>query len=107
VAFDVDNDGDGQTDSVWLDLGYPARKDSDGKLFKPLFSFMVLGLNGRIPLNTAGNLADSSDPLAGPLHAAHLGNSVSEIDPPTHSRTLPIPRAVDSARSTMQGSTCA
>ena len=81
LVFDVDNDNDGATDSVWLDLGYPARLDSEGKLYKPLFSFLVLGLNGRIPLNTSGNLADVSDPIAGPRHAAHLGNSVSEIDP--------------------------
>ena len=31
--------------------------DSSGRLYKPLFAFMVIGLNGRIPLNTAGNLA--------------------------------------------------
>src|SRR5262249_9754932 len=37
------------------------------------------GLNGRIPLNTAGNLAGVSP--SGPAHAAHLGNSVSEVDP--------------------------
>src|ERR1700679_3921068 len=37
---------------------------------------MVIGLNGRIPLNTAGNLAGD-----GATHAQHLGNSVSEIDP--------------------------
>jgi hypothetical protein len=76
IAFDVDNDGDGVTDSVWLDLGYPARLDSSGRLCKPLFAFMVIGLNGRIALNTAGNLAG-----AGATHAAHLGNSVSEVDP--------------------------
>ena len=57
ITYDVDNDGDGVTDSVWLDLGYPARADSTGRLYKPLFAFMVIGLNGRIPLNTAGNLA--------------------------------------------------
>jgi large repetitive protein len=28
INFDVDNDADGVTDSVWLDLGYPARLDS-------------------------------------------------------------------------------
>ena len=39
---------------------------------------MVIGLNGRIPLNTAGNLAGS---VGTGTHAAHLGNSVSEIDP--------------------------
>ncbi len=98
IAYDVDNDGDGNTDSVWLDLGYPARKDSKGQLYKPLFAFMVIGLNGRIPLNTAGNLADLRDttapitgydatgnPIHGPgggvSHAEHLGNSISEIDP--------------------------
>jgi hypothetical protein len=59
ISYDVDNDGDGVTDSVWLDLGYPARKDSKGQLYKPLFAFMVIGLNGRLPLNTAGNLANT------------------------------------------------
>jgi hypothetical protein len=76
ITFDVDNDGDGVTDSVWLDLGYPARPDAGGRLYKPLFAFLVIGLNGRIPLNTAGNLAGT-----GATHAAHLGNSVSELDP--------------------------
>ena len=55
---------------------------------------MVIGLNGRIPLNTAGNLAGQIGqefpfPWATPTyhygggaaHAQHLGNSVSEIDP--------------------------
>lgn len=76
LQYDVDNDGDGQTDSVWVDLGYPVRRNAQGQLYKPLFSFMVIGLNGRIPLNTAGNLAGQ-----GATHAAHLGNSVSEVDP--------------------------
>ena len=57
ITYDVDNDGDGVTDSVWLDLGYPLKRDSSGKFYKPLFAFMVIGLNGKIPLNTAGNLA--------------------------------------------------
>jgi hypothetical protein len=80
ITYDVDNDGDGQTDSVWVDLGYPARRNAQGQLYKPLFAFMVIGLNGRIPLNTAGNLAGGG-PGSGGTHAAHLGNSVSEIDP--------------------------
>ena len=80
ITYDVDNDGDGQTDSVWVDLGYPARRNAQGQLYKPLFAFMVIGLNGRIPLNTAGNLAGGG-PGNGGTHAAHLGNSVSEIDP--------------------------
>jgi large repetitive protein len=105
INYDVDNDGDGVTDSVWLDLGYPLKRDSSGKFYKPLFAFMVIGLNGKIPLNTAGNLANAAGPTAGggntpnftqvevppfgvgnyinggPGHAVHLGNSVSEVDP--------------------------
>ncbi|MGC8642550.1 MAG: hypothetical protein ACP5XB_22060, partial [Isosphaeraceae bacterium] len=89
ITYDVDNDGDGVTDSVWLDLGYPAKRNAQGLLYKPLFAFMVIGLNGRIPLNTAGNLAGSVGGInpgafsygQGPAHATHLGNSVSEIDP--------------------------
>jgi hypothetical protein len=80
ITYDVDNDGDGVTDSVWLDLGYPARRDSRGHLYKPLFAFMVIGLNGRIPLNTAGNVAGNFAGT-GETHAVHLGNSVSEVDP--------------------------
>ena len=80
ITYDVDNDGDGQTDSVWVDLGYPTRRNAQGQLYKPLFAFMVIGLNGRIPLNTAGNLAGGGLGNGG-THAAHLGNSVSEIDP--------------------------
>jgi hypothetical protein len=111
ITYDVDNDGDGVTDSVWIDLGFPAQRSKDGKLFKPLFSFMVIGLNGRIPLNTAGNLQRRalanldkdgngtidlrtnannqldlflSDAYAGwPMarHASHLGYSPFEVNP--------------------------
>ena len=102
IPYDVDNDGDGKTDSVWVDLGYPARRDVSGRLYKPMFAFMVIGLNGRIPLNTAGNLAaqvagvnipsnaNTGMPLPSPTpptfygggsSASHLGNSVSEVDP--------------------------
>ncbi|QDV35898.1 hypothetical protein [Tautonia plasticadhaerens] len=93
ITYDVDNDGDGQPDSVWLDLGYPAQRADDGTLYKPLFSFMVLGLNGRMPLNTAGNLNNrfavddpatpNVDEAGMPLfsHASHLGYSPSEINP--------------------------
>ena len=63
----MDNDGDGITDSVWVDLGYPARRNAQGQLYKPLFAFMVIGLNGRIPLNTAGNLAGQTGGIPFPL----------------------------------------
>ena len=102
ITYDVDNDGDGVTDSVWLDLGYPAMPDSSGKLYKPLFAFSVIGLNGRIPLNSSGNLQARAsqnlqlhgltNPDATPVidfyaggrtfrHTSNLGYSSFEINP--------------------------
>ena len=85
LRYDVDNDADGTTDSVWLDLGYPVKRNPAGVNYKPLFAFMVVGLNGRLPLNTAGNLHKRTDIVTSagfPTfdHAEHLGNSPSEVD---------------------------
>jgi large repetitive protein len=82
ITYDVDNDGDGVTDAVWLDLGYPAKTNSQGKTYKPLFAFTVIGLNGKLPLNTGGNLDNLVGRSSAPnnTHASHLGNSPSEVD---------------------------
>ncbi len=95
IVYDVDNDGDTITDSVWVDLGHPVQRDASGRLYKPLFAFMVVGLNGRLPLNTAGNLnARSPFDLTADVvpfdvqigeslfdHVSHLGYSPTEINP--------------------------
>ncbi len=91
IEYDVDNDGDGVTDSVWLDLGFPTQRDANGKLYKPLFAFKVIGTNGKLPLNTVGNVqARALRDLNGDNlpdnerlwdHASHLGYSVNEINP--------------------------
>jgi hypothetical protein len=83
ITYDVDNDGDGVNDSVWLDLGYPIQRDATGRMFKPLFAFMVQGLNGKIPLNTAGNLQalGTTNNTYSNNHTSHLGFSPSEINP--------------------------
>jgi hypothetical protein len=78
IEFDVDNDADGATDSVWVDLGYPPVRDTRGFWYKPMFAFLVIGLNGRIPLNTAGTLQlrdGDGTPLH--MHTSHLGYSPS------------------------------
>jgi len=54
--WDVDNDGDGVPDSIWVDLGFPVRATSDGRLYKPLFAILCLDLDGRLNLNAHGNL---------------------------------------------------
>ena len=94
ITFDVDNDADGVTDSVWLDLGYPARPDASGQLYKPLFAFMVIGLNGRIPLNTAGNLAGTTAPPTPRTSAIRSASSTPPMPcrtPTRAPRSTPIP----------------
>lgn len=53
--WDVDNDSDGVSDSVWIDLGMPYQTLPDGRLAKPLFAIMCLDLDGRVNLNAHGN----------------------------------------------------
>jgi large repetitive protein len=99
ITYDVDNDGDGTPDAVWVDLGFPPLRTATGQLYKPLFAFTVLPLNGRLPLNTAGNLQalGTDDPTTVPDpvnnnnhiedgkptfdHASHIGYSVNEVNP--------------------------
>ncbi len=83
ITYDVDNDGDGVTDAVWLDLGYPVQRDASGKMYKPLFAFTIIGLNGRMPLNTSGNLQSRNQQTGQRLndHISHLGYTPFEINP--------------------------
>ncbi len=46
----------GGNDSVWLDLGYPTLVTPDGRRYKPLFAPLIVDLDGKINLNTAGNV---------------------------------------------------
>jgi hypothetical protein len=57
--WDVDNDGDGVPDSVWVDLGMPVRSTADGHLYKPLFAILCTDLDGRLNVNAHGSLAQT------------------------------------------------
>ena len=52
--WDVDNDGDGIADSVWIDIGLPKFTNADGTTFRPLVAILCTDLDGRINLNTMG-----------------------------------------------------
>ncbi|QDT70803.1 hypothetical protein MalM25_37590 [Planctomycetes bacterium MalM25] len=52
--WDVDNDGDGVPDSVWVDLGLPVQQTEDGRWYKPLVAMLVEDLDGRLNLNAHG-----------------------------------------------------
>ncbi|MBT5599322.1 MAG: hypothetical protein HOJ62_11940 [Planctomycetaceae bacterium] len=53
--WDVDNDGDGIRDSIWIDMGFPVQTDSSGRRYKPLFAVLCLDMDGRLNLNAHGN----------------------------------------------------
>jgi hypothetical protein len=63
---DVDNDGDGTLDSVWLDLGYSPIEFTDGKQVKPLFAIRCIDLGGRININAHGSSAHVLPAAAAP-----------------------------------------
>ncbi len=54
---DVDNDMDGINDGHFMDIGLPVQTDMKGKVYKPLVSYHVLDMDGRLNVNTHGNLA--------------------------------------------------
>ena len=54
--WDVDNDGDGVPDSVWVDLGLPVQKTEDGRFYKPLVAMLVEDLDNRLNVNAHGSL---------------------------------------------------
>lgn len=58
--WDVDNDGDGVPDSVWVDLGFAVRFTADGRAYKPLFAILCVDMDGRLNLNAHGNLAQAN-----------------------------------------------
>jgi len=53
--WDVDNDSDGQADSVWVNLGLPTFVTAEGKIIQPLVAPMIEDLGGRLSLNAHGN----------------------------------------------------
>ncbi len=70
--WDVDNDGDGVPDSVWVDLGMPVRAAPDGRLYKPLFAILCVDLDGRLNLNAHGNFFQTQQEYYMPGEVAHL-----------------------------------
>ena len=58
---DVDNDGDGIRDSIWLDLGAGVLTMDDRTLVKPLFAVHCVDLGGRLSLNAHGSVVHANE----------------------------------------------
>ena len=61
--WDVDNDGNGIEDSVWVDLGLPPQQALDGRMYKPLFAILCVDSDGRLNLNAHGSRAQVEGPV--------------------------------------------
>ena len=48
---EVDNDGDGTPDSIWMDTGLPVQSDGSGRIYKPLVAYLITDLDGKINVN--------------------------------------------------------
>jgi hypothetical protein len=59
--WDVDNNGDGISDSVWVEAGLPLETSPEGKLLKALVAFHVEDLDSKLDINAVGNLAQTND----------------------------------------------
>ena len=55
AQWDVDNDGDGVREGIWIPSGLPIRVDKNGKAYATMYSYTILDLDGRVNVNTAGN----------------------------------------------------
>lgn len=58
--WDVDNDGDGTPDSVWINPNLPTIHAPDGRLLKALAGVMIQDLDGRLNINLHGDRTQGS-----------------------------------------------
>lgn len=93
--YDVDNDGDGIWEGVWLDLGFEPMDDGTGQLYVPMVSFTVKDADALLNLNVHGNMARvwnnnvnlDTVPFGGPSNSdafiskSNQGISASEVNP--------------------------
>ena len=59
-TLDVDNDGDGKPDSVWINPNMQTIHAPDGRLLKPLAAVMIQDLDGRLNINLHGDRVQGS-----------------------------------------------
>ncbi|MDR3234489.1 MAG: hypothetical protein LBT46_12645 [Planctomycetaceae bacterium] len=83
--WDVDGDGDGHPDGIWIDAGLPARYDEKTQSWvKPLVSYYVVDLDGRGSVNTFGSLPPDKDEKFkdknGSIDAAGSGTGSAELE---------------------------
>lgn len=83
--LDVDVNGDGEPDGIWMDIGLDIITLSDGRQYVPLVSYLVLDADSLINLNVHGNLdglrINGASYTSGPFSVSNTGASPSEVNP--------------------------
>lgn len=95
--FDVDNDNDGITDSIWMDLDLPIMvRTSDNATYIPLVALLIQDLDSLLNLNAVGNLSGDTRTAStsnfgngADISRSSMGLSPSEINPEWALDTLP------------------
>ncbi len=79
--WDVDNDGDGVPDSVWIDMGLPVRSAPDGRQYKPLVAALILDMDGRLNVNAHGTISQTQAEYyrSTPAAAAEIPPEVAQL----------------------------
>jgi hypothetical protein len=83
--WDVDNDGDGVWDSIWIDPGLPLATAPDGRKMKRLVAIMIRDLDGRVHVNAQGHPEFAKDyarpdgAVAGPLAGSSPGTPFPDL----------------------------
>jgi hypothetical protein len=86
--LDVDTDGDGIRDAIWMDLDLPLVDLPDGRQVVPLVAVRVKDADALLNINAAGNLAGffnaGENPFlatSGSISKSNLGLSPAELNP--------------------------
>jgi len=84
--LDVDTDGDGVKDAIWIDLDLPMLTMRNGNQYVPLASFKVEDADALINLNAHGNQQgvlqlQRNENSNEPISVSNLGMSRSEVNP--------------------------
>jgi hypothetical protein len=63
--WDIDNDGDGFKDSIWIDPDLPVQTTEDGRTYKPLVAILCVDMDGRLNVNAHGHYGHLAGVMAG------------------------------------------
>lgn len=77
--WDVDTDGDGLNDAIWIDPNLPMITSPEGKMLKPLVALKIEDLDGRVNVNAAGAAAQGDSNYYLASDDAFIINSGSSV----------------------------